>query len=93
MLDRTEEHLGLKSERLAADTAYGTGKFLAWVIGKGIIPHISVGDMSERDDGCFSRADFTFDREGNVYTCPVRKLLTTTGKVHADHDLVHRQHA
>jgi hypothetical protein len=31
MLDRTEEHLGFKPERLAADTAYGTGKFLAWV--------------------------------------------------------------
>jgi hypothetical protein len=27
MLDRTKEHLGLKPERLAADTAYGTGKF------------------------------------------------------------------
>src|SRR5690349_2432365 len=32
MLDRTEEQLGLKPERLAADTAYGTGKFLAFII-------------------------------------------------------------
>jgi hypothetical protein len=39
--------------------------------------------MSKREDGRFSRADYTFDRERNVYTCPAGKLLTTTGKVHA----------
>src|SRR5499425_934749 len=32
MIKRTDERLGLKPERLAADTAYGTGKFLHWVI-------------------------------------------------------------
>ena len=31
MIKRTDERLGLKPERLAADTAYGTGKFLHWV--------------------------------------------------------------
>src|ERR1700752_2706863 len=30
MLDRTEERFDLKPRRLAADTAYGTGKFLGW---------------------------------------------------------------
>src|ERR1700730_18548985 len=30
MLDRTEQRLGLKPKRLAADTAYGTGRFLGW---------------------------------------------------------------
>ena len=53
--------LGLKPERLAADTAYGTGKFLHWVIGSGITPHIPVWDMSKREDGILSRADFTFE--------------------------------
>jgi transposase len=46
MIKRTEQRLGLKPERLAADTAYGTGKFLHWVIGTGITPHIPVWDMS-----------------------------------------------
>src|SRR5215471_11846580 len=32
MIKRTDERLGLKPERLAADTTYGTGKFLHWVI-------------------------------------------------------------
>ena len=69
MITRTEERLGLKPDRLAADTAYGTGKFLGWLIGKGITPHIPVWDMSAREDGTFSRADFTFDKERNVYIC------------------------
>ena len=60
MITRTEERLGLKPHHLAADTAYGTGKFLGWLIGKGITPHIPVWDMSAREDGTFSRADFTF---------------------------------
>jgi hypothetical protein len=56
MIKRTEERLGLKPERLAADTAYGTGKFLHWVIGSGITPHIPVWDMSKREEGILSRA-------------------------------------
>jgi hypothetical protein len=81
MIKRTDERLGLKPSRLAADTAYGTGKFLSWLIATGITPHIPVWDMSQRHDGTFSRADFTFDEERNVYICPAGKLLATTGKV------------
>src|SRR5260370_25253951 len=54
MIERTEERMGLKPDRLAADTAYGTGKFLGWLIGKGITPHIPVWDMSARKDGTVS---------------------------------------
>src|SRR5438309_3295648 len=34
MLDRTERRLNLKPRRLAADTAYGTGRFLGWLVGR-----------------------------------------------------------
>ena len=81
MIKRTEQRLGLKPERLAADTAYGTGKFLHWVIRTGITPHIPVWDMSKREEGILSRADFTFDRERNLYICPQGKFLRTTGTV------------
>jgi hypothetical protein len=90
MIMRTEERLGLKPDRLAADTAYGTGKFLGWLIGKGITPHIPVWDMSAREDGTFSRADFTFDKERNVYICPEGKLLTSTGRVHDGRTILYR---
>ena len=87
MIVRTEETLGLKPDRLVADTAYGTGKFLGWLVGTGITPHIPVWDKSDREDGTFSRSDFTFNRERNVYVCPADKLLKTTGNVGRDHKL------
>src|SRR3984957_14029279 len=61
MIERTAERLGLKPNRLAADMAYGTGKFLGWLIGAGITPHIPVWDKSSREDGTFSRSDFRWD--------------------------------
>ena len=88
MIERTEERFGLKPERLAADTAYGSAANLNWLVNeKGIAPHIPVIDKSSRNDGTLSRDDFSFDKERNVYVCPKGKLLTTTGAVGADHTL------
>ena len=82
MIERTEERFDIKPEWLAADTAYGSGANLNWLVkDKKIAPHIPVIDKSKRDDGTFSREDFTFDKERNVYTCPAGKLLTTTGRL------------
>jgi transposase len=55
MLARTEQRFHLKPKRLAAETAYGTGRFLGWLVGCGITPHIPVRDASERDGGSRSR--------------------------------------
>jgi transposase len=90
MIKRTDERLGLKPERLAADTAYGTGKFLRWVIGTGITPHIPVWDMSKREEGILSRADFAFDRQRDLYICPQGKFLRTTGTVNDGRTIVYR---
>ena len=91
MIDRTEERFGLKPERLAADTAYGSAATLNWLVNdKKIAPHIPVIDKSKREDGTFSREDFTFDRERDIYTCPAGKTLTTTRKVMNDDQLLYR---
>jgi transposase len=90
MIKRADERLGLKPERLAADTAYGTGRFLHWLIGTGITPHIPVWDMSQREEGILSRADFTFDRHRDLYICPQGKFLRTTGMVHNGRTIVYR---
>src|SRR6202045_925070 len=82
MLDRTEQRLDLKPDWLTADTAYGTGKLLAWLLGKGIIPHIPVWERYPSSDGMFSRIEFTYDAERDVYVCPNGKLLRTSGTVH-----------
>jgi len=82
MIERTEERFDLKPERLAADTAYGSGANLNWLVkDKKIAPHIPVIDKSKREDGTFSREDFTFDKDRNVYICPAGKPLTTTGRL------------
>ena len=82
MIERTEQRFDIKPKRLAGDTAYGSGKNLNWLVNdKGIAPHIPVIDKSKREDGTFSRADFKFDKERNVYICPANKTLRTTGTV------------
>jgi hypothetical protein len=85
MIERRRRRFALKPKRLAADTAYGTGRFLAFVTAAGIIPHIPVWDKSRRHDGTFPRSAFRFDRRRNVYICPAGEMLTTTGRVHSDH--------
>jgi hypothetical protein len=41
MIERTEERFGIKPERLAADTAYGSAANLNWLVNeKQIAPHI-----------------------------------------------------
>jgi transposase len=82
MVERTEERFDIKPKRLAADTAYGSGPNLNWLVkDKNIAPHIPVIDKSKREDGTFSREDFRFDKERNVYVCPANKTLKTTGTV------------
>jgi transposase len=90
MIERTDKRLGLKPKRLAADTAYGTGKFLGWLIGAGITPHIPVWDKSTREDGTLSRSDFRWDKRGGVYICPNNKVLHTSGTVHEGRTLLYR---
>jgi transposase len=86
MIERTEERFGIKPAYLAADTAYGSADTLDWVVNeKKIEPHIPVIDKSKREDGTFSREDFRFDEERNVYVCPAGKMLTTTGHIGPDH--------
>jgi transposase len=90
MIERTDKRLGFRPKRLAADTAYGTGKFLGWLIGAGITPHIPVWDKSTREDGILSRSDFRWDKRRGVYICPANKVLHTSGTVHDGRTLFYR---
>jgi transposase len=91
MLERTEERFGLKPQRLAADSAYGSAPMLNWLVAeKQITPHIPVLDKSRREDGTFSRADFRYDATKNIYECPGGKQLRTSGTVHDGKTLLYR---
>jgi ABC transporter substrate binding protein len=74
MIERTEERFAIKPERLAA--AYGSAAHLNWLVlvyEKQIAPHIPVIDKSKRDDGTFSREDFSLDlraTQGQLHLLP-----------------------
>ncbi len=76
MIERTEDRLGLCPERPAADSAYGSAEMLGWLVNEHAIP---VFDKSARDDGTFSREDFAYDQERDLYVCPASKVPSLLG--------------
>ena len=78
MIDRTANRFGLTPRQLAADTAYGSGGNLAWLMERGIEPHIPVIDRAGQTKGMFTHRDFTFDRDHNRFICPGGKELAFT---------------
>ena len=91
MIERVEERLEVKPNHLIGDTAYGAAPILAWLVEeKKIEPHIPVWDKAERQDGTFSRTDFTFEAKDNRYTCPGGRHLETTGRPTAEGTILYR---
>lgn len=76
MLDRTDNRFDIQPERIIADTAYGTGPLLEWLVQqRGIAPHIPVVEKSGRTDGTFETSDFAYDDQKDIYICPGGKEL------------------
>lgn len=92
MIERAMNRVNLYPARLMGDSAYGSAEMLGWLVYQhGIEPHVTVFDKSARQDGTFSREDFTYDAAGDVYVCPGGKMLTTTGtRVNDDATLLYR---
>src|SRR6202161_1544976 len=80
MIERSMDRFDLHPAKLMGDSAYGTAEMLGWLVDKhGIEPHVTVFDKSARSDGTFSRDDFTYDHDRDIYVCPGGRTLTTTG--------------
>jgi hypothetical protein len=76
MLDRTVEQFDVTPSRLVADGGYGSAEMIEWLVDeRGIKPHVKLMDKSERTDGTFSRSDFAYDPDRNLYVCPGGKEL------------------
>ena len=84
MLDRVKAKFDLHPERLIADTAYGSGPMLDWLVKRNIAPHIPVIDKAGRTDGTWSRADFEWDVENNQYICPQGEALRQFRRNYSD---------
>ena len=75
MIERSLERFDLYPARLLGDSAYGSAEMLGWLVDeRGIEPHVTVFDTSTRQDGTFSRDDFTYDHVG-VGECRRRRVL------------------
>jgi DDE family transposase len=92
MIDRVAHRFDLHPQRLAGDTVYGAARLLKALVDRNITPHVPVWDKSARPDGTFSRADFVFDPERNVYICPGGAELTSTGNIDQGHIVYYRAH-
>ena len=80
MIERSIDCFDLYPARLLGDSAYGSAEMLGWLVYEhGIEPHVTVFDKSTRQDGTFSREDFTYDLPATSILCPAGKMLTTTG--------------
>ena len=65
MLDRIKVQHDIDPERLIADSAYGSGPMLGWLVDRNTNPHIPVLDKAGRTDGTWSRTDFEWDPDNN----------------------------
>jgi transposase len=74
------QKLGLRPETLGADKAYGSGEFLAWLLDRGVQPHIAVIDRRHQTDGHFTRDQFRYEPAENAYYCPEGKVLSFRGR-------------
>ncbi|KVL32074.1 IS1182 family transposase [Burkholderia sp. MSMB1835] len=84
MIDRVEQRFALKPRRLAGDTAYGTARMLAWMVGeKEIAPHVPIWDKTRRNDGTFERDDFQWDEHHNEYRCPAGHAMRSDWRAYA----------
>jgi len=82
MLERVS-HFGVRPLNLAADKAYGSGEFLAWLLERDIQPHIPVIDRRHQTQG-------RYEPQENAYYCPEGKPLRYRGLSHRSQGYIYR---
>lgn len=79
MLKRAADRFSYRPRRIAADKAYGSAAFLAFVRDQGALPHIPVIERSEQTRGKFARDAFIYHHDRDCFTCPANKALAHCG--------------
>jgi transposase len=78
MVERVQK-FGVLAECLGADKAYGSGEFLAWLLERGVQPHIPVIDRRHQTNGHFTQDQFRYAPAEDIYYCPQGKALRYRG--------------
>jgi transposase len=80
LLQQAQERFGIQPEILGADTGYGSGEFLAWLLERQIQPHIPVMDRWHQNHRLYTREAFHYDPSANAYRCPQGQALRYHGE-------------
>ena len=89
MIDHVSQ-FGVRPQNLAADKAYGSGEFLAWLLARNIQPHIPVIDRRHQTHGKFTREQFRYEPKENAYYCPEGKPLHYRGQRRSSQGYLYR---
>ncbi len=79
MLARAAGVFGFAPSCLGADKSYGTGPFLAWLLARGVDPHVPVLDRTAQTNGMFTRESFTYIEAEDAWHCPSGHTLRLAG--------------
>jgi len=83
MLTRFAQWQGREPESVVADTTYGNGEFLQWLVDRSITPYMRTRDSIHRKNSPFYAPErFTYQPEHNRYICPAGQPLNYGGRVH-----------
>jgi transposase len=81
MLARFARWQGREPVSVAADTTYGNGEFLQWLMERSITPYMRTRDSVHRKNSPFYGPErFTYLPESNSYRCPAGKPLNYGGR-------------
>jgi hypothetical protein len=86
MLTRFTQWQGREPASVAADTTYGNGEFLQWLVDRSITPYMRTRDSIHRKRSpYFGPERFTYQPESNSYICPAGQVLNYGGRVYRNH--------
>ena len=80
MIARFAQWQGREPHSVAADTTYGNGEFLQWLLDRGITPYMRTRDSALRKNNPgYGPERFTYLPESNSYRCPAGEQLNYVG--------------
>jgi transposase len=79
MAIKTKEILGVENMNALADKGYHTGEQLQQCVENNITTYVSPKEPSTKDIGLYPISMFSYNKEQDIYTCPVGSILKTNG--------------
>ena len=82
MATQAREALQVESLEILADAGYYKGTQIQACLNDNITPYVPEPERKSATSGRFKRAEFKYDAEQDVYSCPAEGILKPTSKPH-----------